>query len=88
MSGQRPIINQMTDIAFFAHYGETSRVVGFFPESADTVASRIFDLHRRHAATVCRVFEEAISIARPESAGRKLAGGLPSVTCRQPARRR
>ena len=53
-------INRMSGIAFFAHYGETSRIVGFFPEPADTVASRIFDLHRRHAANVCRVFEGVI----------------------------
>jgi hypothetical protein len=58
-------VNQMTDIAFFAHYGETSRVVGFFPESADAVASRIFDLHRRHAATVCRAFDEATKLHAP-----------------------
>ena len=53
-------------MAFFAHYGETSRVVGFFPESADAVASRIFDLYRRHAATVCRVFDEAIRLHAPK----------------------
>ena len=58
-------INQMTDIAFFAHYGETSRVVGFFAEPADTVASRIFELHRRHAAAVCRVFDAAIASHAP-----------------------
>jgi hypothetical protein len=54
-------IDQMADVAFFAHYGETSRIVGFFPEPTDAVASRIFDLHRRHASAVCRVFDEAIS---------------------------
>lgn len=54
-------IQEMTDVAFFAHYGETSRIVGFFPERADTVAGRILDLHRRHASAVCRVFDEAIS---------------------------
>lgn len=54
-------VNQMADVGFFARYGETSRVVGFFPHPADTVASHIFDLHRRHAATVCRVFDGAIT---------------------------
>jgi 7-cyano-7-deazaguanine synthase in queuosine biosynthesis len=54
-------VKQMEDIAFFTHYGETSRIFGFFPESADTVASRIIDLHRRHASSVCRVFDDAIS---------------------------
>ena len=43
------IVNQMTDVEFFAHYGETSRIVGFFPEPTNTVASRIVGLHRRHA---------------------------------------
>jgi 7-cyano-7-deazaguanine synthase in queuosine biosynthesis len=53
-------INRMTDAAFFARYGETSRVVDFFTETPAAVASRIFDLHRRHAASVCGVFEQAI----------------------------
>ena len=54
-------IREMGDVAFFAHYGETSRIVEFFPERTDTVAGRILDLHRRHASAVCRVFDEAIS---------------------------
>jgi hypothetical protein len=56
----------MTDIAFFARYGETSRVVGFFPEAADAVASRIFELQKRHAATVCRVFDRITASHAPE----------------------
>jgi hypothetical protein len=59
-------INQMTDIAFFAHYGETSRIVGFFSEPTDTVARRIFELHRRHASTVCGVFDAAIASHAPQ----------------------
>lgn len=54
-------INQLADVAFFAQYGEASRVVGFFSDAADTIASHIFDLHRRHAAAVCRVFDDAIT---------------------------
>jgi hypothetical protein len=54
-------IKQLEDVAFFARYGETSRIVGFFSEVADMVASRILDLHRRHASAICRVFDEAIS---------------------------
>ncbi len=54
-------VNQVADVAFFARYGEASRIVGFFPEAADKVASRILDLHRRHAAAVCHVFDGAIS---------------------------
>jgi hypothetical protein len=53
-------INRMTDVAFFSHYGETSRIVGFFPEPSATVAERILGLYRRHAAAVCRVFDQAI----------------------------
>jgi 7-cyano-7-deazaguanine synthase in queuosine biosynthesis len=54
-------VNQMEDVAFFSHCGEVSRAVGFFTEPTSTVAERIFDLHRRHAAAVCKVFDEAIS---------------------------
>ena len=53
-------IERMSDVAFFEEYGETSRIVGYFPERADTVAGRIFDLHQRHATTVGRVFDQAI----------------------------
>jgi Queuosine biosynthesis protein QueC len=69
-------VHQMADVAFFAHYGETSRVVGFFPEPTDRVARRIFDLHRRHASAVCRVFDEAIT----SHAAALRQGTLPS-TC-------
>jgi hypothetical protein len=41
-------VKQMTDISFFAKYGEASRVVAFFPEPENTVAERIFDLHQRY----------------------------------------
>jgi Queuosine biosynthesis protein QueC len=53
-------ISQMTDIDFFTHFGETSRIVSHFDEPAETVARRIYELHRRHAATVCRVFDAGI----------------------------
>jgi hypothetical protein len=53
-------IKRMTDLDFFAHYGETSRIVGFFEEPPSTVARQILNLHRRHAAEVCRVFDAAI----------------------------
>ena len=54
-------IREMEDVAFFAHYGETSRIVEFFAERTDTVAGCILDLHRRHASAVCRVFDEAVA---------------------------
>ena len=66
-------INQMTDIAFFAHYGEPSRVVAFFPEPVDTSA-RIFELHKRHAATICRVFDGATK----SHASKLREGSLPA----------
>jgi hypothetical protein len=53
-------MSQMADVAFFSRYGEASRVVACFPEPANTVASRILDLHQRHAAAVCGVFDKAI----------------------------
>ena len=64
----------MTDVAFFAHYGETSRIVGFFEEPTNTVAGRIFSLYRRHAAAVCRVFDTAIKA----NASKMREGSLPA----------
>jgi 7-cyano-7-deazaguanine synthase in queuosine biosynthesis len=66
-------VNQMTDVAFFAHYGETSRIVGFFEEPTNTVAGRIFSLYRRQAATICRVFDTAIRA----NASKMREGSLP-----------
>jgi 7-cyano-7-deazaguanine synthase in queuosine biosynthesis len=68
-------IHEMADVSFFAHYGETSRIVGFFPEPTDTVAERILDLHRRHASAVCRIFDAAISA----HAAALRQGALPSA---------
>jgi hypothetical protein len=53
-------VSQMTDVEFFAHYGETGRIVSFFQEPATTVARRILDLHRRHAAAVRNVFNNGV----------------------------
>jgi hypothetical protein len=69
-------IKQMTDEAFFAHFGEASRAVGCFPETADEVGSRIFELHRRHAEGVCRVFDNWVG----SRAFSLREGSLPS-TC-------
>jgi hypothetical protein len=54
-------INRTTEVDFFSRYGEASRAMGFFAEPPETVAKRIFDLHRRHAAGVCAVFDRAVS---------------------------
>jgi hypothetical protein len=67
-------VNRMSDVAFFARYGEVSRIVGFFPEPTNTVAGRIFNLHKRHASAVCRVFDEAVSA----HASALRQGSLPS----------
>jgi hypothetical protein len=64
----------MADVAFFSRYGEVSRSVGFYSEPARTVAEHIFDLHRRHAAAVCRVFDRAIGSCAAELR----EGSLPS----------
>jgi hypothetical protein len=53
-------IGQMRDVDFFTHFGETSRVVSHFAEPAGTVARRIFELHRRHSAAVCQVFDAGV----------------------------
>jgi hypothetical protein len=50
----------MTDVEFFAHYGETGRIVSFFQEPATTVARRLLNLHRRHATAVRKVFNNGI----------------------------
>ena len=66
-------VNEMTDLEFFAHYGETSRIVGFFQEPTNTVAGRIFGSYRRHAAAVCRVFDTAMKA----NASKMRDGSLP-----------
>jgi hypothetical protein len=55
-------LNQMTEVAFFAHYAESSRIFSFFDETATTVAGRVIGLYRRHATAVCGVFDEAIRV--------------------------
>jgi Queuosine biosynthesis protein QueC len=67
-------VNRMADVAFFSRYGETSRAVGFYSEPAGTVGARIFDLHRRHAAAICAVFDRAIA----SHAAELRQGSLPS----------
>jgi hypothetical protein len=53
-------IDRLDDLAFFERYGEVQRAVGFFPDPTDAVAERILGLHRRHAAGICGVLEEAL----------------------------
>jgi hypothetical protein len=67
-------LNQMTDVAFFAHYAESSRIFSFIEEPATTVAGRIVGLYRRHAIAVCNVFDEAIRA----NASKIREGNLPA----------
>jgi hypothetical protein len=69
-------INHMEDVAFFERFGEASRALRYFPESADTVAGHILDLHRRHAAGVCSVFDQALRLRAPDLR----QGTLPSTS--------
>jgi hypothetical protein len=55
-------VDRMADEAFFARFGEVSRVLGYFPEPADVVATRVLELHRRHASSVCGVFDQAVAL--------------------------
>jgi hypothetical protein len=55
----------MTEIEFFKNYGETSRIIGYVQEHANTVARRIFALYQRHANVVCAVFDNAIKANAP-----------------------
>jgi hypothetical protein len=59
-----------------AYVRSASRVVGYFPEAADEVASRVLELHRRHVSSVCRVFDQAVSL----HASALRQGSLPA-TC-------
>jgi len=77
-------IQVMADVAFFANYVETSRIVGFFPERTDTVAGRILDLYQRHASAVCGAFDKAIAAhAADLRQGELLATCLFSVIVNQ-----
>jgi hypothetical protein len=49
------LINKMSDFEFFPHFGEATRVLTHLEGTADENASRIFDLHKRHASQVCGV---------------------------------
>jgi len=53
-------IKRLDEVAYFSRYGEVSRIVGFFDERADVIGRRVLELHRRHAAGVCQVFDAAV----------------------------
>ncbi|MBX3516791.1 MAG: 7-cyano-7-deazaguanine synthase [Rhodospirillales bacterium] len=50
----------MSEMAFLAAYGQTFRVLRHLPGTPDENAKRIYELHKRHANTVCDVVDRAI----------------------------
>ncbi|MGZ3419313.1 MAG: metallophosphoesterase, partial [Polyangiales bacterium] len=54
-------IDRQNDEDFFARHGELARVLAHLPGKADAVASKLLDLHRRHAAEVEAVLDEGIA---------------------------
>ncbi|MBM4264984.1 MAG: hypothetical protein FJ145_26620, partial [Deltaproteobacteria bacterium] len=66
-------ISRMSEVDFFTQFGETSRIVSHFDEPTETVARRIYELHRRHAAAVCRVFYAGVDANKADI----LNGSLP-----------
>jgi 7-cyano-7-deazaguanine synthase in queuosine biosynthesis len=54
-------IDVMSDRAFFATFGEASRVYRYLSDPAPIVGEKLFDLYKRHAASVCRVLDREIA---------------------------
>jgi len=54
-------IADMSAMDFFSRYGEISRVLRHLNGSPDTTAMQVYDLHQRHARSVAKVVESAIS---------------------------
>jgi hypothetical protein len=69
-------MTEMTDREFFQRFGEASRVINHLPGTADEVAKRILDLHRRYGREVKRVLAAGLR----EYADDFHAGRLPP-TC-------
>jgi hypothetical protein len=51
----------MSDRAFFATFGEAARVYRYLSDPAAVVGEKIYDLYKRHAASVCRVIDREIA---------------------------
>jgi hypothetical protein len=64
----------MTDAQFFSRYVEASRILRYFPGSANDVAMQVLDLHRRYGAEVGGVLRRGIS----DRATEIHAGQLPN----------
>ena len=53
-------VAKMTEMEFFSHFGETSRVFSHLDGTSYENAEKILDLHRRHAKQICGVIDKAI----------------------------
>ena len=54
------LVTKMTEMEFFSHFGETSRVISHLDGTSSENAEKILDLHRRHAKQICGVVDKAI----------------------------
>lgn len=66
-------IARATDQELFAQHGELARVLAHLPGTADEAATKLIDLHRRHAAEV----EEVIDAGIRANASALRRGSLP-----------
>jgi len=53
-------VAKMSEMEFFSHFGEASRVFSHLEGTADENAAKILDLHKRHAGQICEVIDNAI----------------------------
>ena len=54
-------VDIMSDRAFFATFGEAARVYRYLSDPAAVAGEKIYDLYKRHAASVCRVLDREIA---------------------------
>lgn len=54
------LVNKMTEMEFFPHFGETTRIISHLDGTSSENAEKILDLHRRHAKQICGVVDKAI----------------------------
>ncbi len=70
-------IKEMSDAAFFSEFGELHRVIQHITGmTVDQAASRILDLHKRHATEVCDVITKGI-----ETHAQDICDGKVPSTC-------
>jgi predicted DNA-binding transcriptional regulator AlpA len=51
---------------FGIRFGELSRVLRYIDGTADDVAGRVFELHKRHAQQICKAIDDAGTALIPE----------------------